>query len=297
MRRRPRPPLRGGCTGRRAPSAPSSTTCSRPRPPRRPCLRRGGRRGFAPPSASASEDERRRAEVLLALGTALFRAGPLARRDPGVPRGGRDRARGAATESCSRGRRSGSRTPAGARAPGPGCARAAGGGVSPRSKPSDSRLRVAASGGPRPRARVPGRAARARRWFATAPSRWPAGSTTGAGSRTVLMGAYWARGTTQPRETILDDARRGARPRRAARRHRGAGRGDGVADRRADGARRDRAARRASWRSRSRMAAAHAAAVHPPRRRALPIGAGAARGPARGCRGARRSARASGAGC
>ena len=128
-------------------------------------------------------------------------------------------------------------------------------------------------------------------------SRWRAASTTGRGARDradgLLLGALDDRAWT----TILEMLDRGARPRRASsatsrsRPRRWSG---GSAALMALG---EIPAARAELAVAHAHGAGHAAAVHPPRRRALPLRDRAARGPAGRGRGDRRRARASGAGC
>ena len=168
-----------------------------------------------------------------------------ARRAGGV-RGRRRRSPASwATRSCSRGPRSATRTPAGARDRRPGRGRAArGGGRRARRRAARSCASGCSAGSParstsaastsaarscaRARSAMARRARRPRR---RSPRCWCA--------------RYWARGTSSLEE-ILDDAHRGARPRRGAGRHRDPRRGDGLARarvRRAGRPRRPRGAR------------------------------------------------------
>ena len=158
---------------------------------------------------------------------------PIGRRDGGVPEPRRRSPATSVTPSCSRPPRSGSRRRAGARAsptraPSSCWRRRHGRSASDDSDAARDAARRAWVA--RTRSSATTRPARPRRTQAIAMARRLGDAP---GLATVLMRSYWTRGRRQhggnPR-----DAARGPRPRRGRRRHRSAGRGDGVARGRPD---------------------------------------------------------------
>ena len=206
--RRPRAPLRRRGAARRRRGAASSTTSSPRgrRPPRSRSTRR--RRGCAPRSSCGSTSPRR------ARGGAARarhrRATAPARRSTRWRRSGRRRRSPAswATPSCSRARRSATRTRAGARgSPTQGAVELLEEAAAALGERELGAARAAARRA-RPRARLPGRARARRRSSATSAVAMARRLGDRAGLATVLVRAYWSRGTS-PLEEILDDAHRG----------------------------------------------------------------------------------------
>ena len=154
------------------------------------------------------EDERRRGEILLDLGTALFRAGQVARLAAGVPPGGGDRARARRGRAARAG---GDRVRDDLLASGAhrrGRPRAARGGLGGAGR-EDSTLRVGLLASLARALEFEGdseAAARARAEAIAMARR----IDDRRGLATVLMGVYWARATTSLRRSPRD-ARRGAR--------------------------------------------------------------------------------------
>ena len=287
--RRPRAPLRRRGAARRQPSAAIDYNVLRRRgrpPPRSPSTRR--RRACAPRSSWGSRTRAERAEMLLELGTASHRAGKAldaldafaAAAEIARELGDAELLARAAIgyeDACWR----------------PGIADQ--GAVELLEEAAaalgdeSSRAARRAARRARARARLPGRSrARARSSATSAIAHGAAARTTAPGSPRCWC-APTGRAARRSLEEILDDAHRGARPRRGARRHRDPRRGDGLA--RAD----VRRARAISTSARREVAALRAdrradrAAVHAPRRRALRLGDRAVRRAPRRGRGAARA--------
>ena len=238
--RRAPPARRRGARARRAgaPAARSPTSRTTSPPPRRSAApgaassTTSARRGRPPPALAFDEaaarlrtalelrieDRGERAEVLLELGTASHRAGKALDALEAFRSAAEHRPRARRRASCSRAPRSATRTRAGARGS-PTRARSS----CSRRRPAalgdeSSELRVGAAQRARARARLPGRPRARRDRARRTPSRWRGGSSDRAGLATVLMRAYWSRGTSSLEE-ILEMLTEAQRARRGAGRH------------------------------------------------------------------------------